>query len=256
MKYKILNGNTLKIIAAISMLIDHIGLLFFPFDGIFRIFGRLAFPIFAFMIAESAKYTRNRKRHFLMMFSLAVICQLVYFIFDSGSLYMCIIVTFSISTLLIYALQNFKRTLFSKNSVKFDKALSGCIFFGGILATFVLNSIITIDYGFIGCVAPVAVSLFDFNDTDAPEKYKKLDKLEYKLVCFTVPLIALIISNMMRKVFIIPYTQVFSLLAIPLLLLYSGKRGSARLKYFFYIFYPVHLAILEGISILTVVLSS
>lgn len=252
---KILSGNALKMIAAISMLADHIGLLFFPFNGIWRILGRLALPIFAFMIAESAKYTRNRKRHFFTMFGLAVICQIVYFIFDSGSTYMCILVTFSISTLLIYALQNFKRALFSKNSDKFDKALSGCIFFGGILATFVLNSFVTIDYGFIGCVMPVSVALFDFKDIDAPKKYKRLDRLEYKLVCLTVPLIALIISNMMRGVFIIPYTQIFSLLAIPLLLLYSGKRGTPKLKYFFYLFYPLHLAILEGIYMLTKILS-
>ena len=42
--------------------------------------------------------------------------------------------------------------------------------------------------------------------------------------------------------------QYYSLLAIPLLLLYSGKRGKANLKYFFYIFYPVHLAVLQGIA--------
>ena len=255
MKHKILSGNALKMIAAISMLIDHIGLLFFPFNGIFRIFGRLAFPIFAYMIAEGAKYTRNKKKHFFTMFSLAVICQIVYFIFDSGSLYMCILVTFSISTLLIYALENFKKTLFSKNTDTFDKVIAGGIFFGGILLTFVLNSILTIDYGFIGCIAPVAVSLLDFKDIDASEKYKKLDKLEYKLICFTLPLIALIISNMMRQVFIIPYTQIFSLLSIPLLFLYSEKRGTPKLKYFFYIFYPVHLALLEGISILAVLMA-
>ena len=255
MGHKILTGNMLKIIAAISMLADHIGIIFFPFDGIWRIFGRLALPIFAFMIAESAKYTRNKKRHFFTMFGLALICQIVYFIFDPKTVYMCILVTFSISTLLIYALQNFKRALFSKNTDKFDKVLAGAIFFGGILVTFVLNSIVTIDYGFIGCIAPLAVSLFDFKDTDAPEKYKRLDKLEYKLICLAVPLIALIISNMMRKVFIIPYTQIFSLLAIPLLLLYSGKRGTPKLKYFFYLFYPLHLALLEGISMLSKMLS-
>ena len=41
-----LSGNMLKIIAAISMLIDHIGYMFFPDVIIFRIIGRLAFPIF------------------------------------------------------------------------------------------------------------------------------------------------------------------------------------------------------------------
>ena len=37
---------------------------------------------------------------------------------------------------------------------------------------------------------------------------------------------------------------------LPLLLAYSGKRGKWNLKYFFYIFYPVHLVILEGIALL------
>jgi len=40
----------------------------------------------------------------------------------------------------------------------------------------------------------------------------------------------------------------WSLAAIPLLLAYSGKRGKANMKYFFYIFYPVHLAALQLID--------
>ena len=42
--------------------------------------------------------------------------------------------------------------------------------------------------------------------------------------------------------------QVWSLLALPLLMLYSGRRGKWNMKYFFYIFYPAHLAILQGIA--------
>lgn len=42
--------------------------------------------------------------------------------------------------------------------------------------------------------------------------------------------------------------QVHALLSLPLLLLYSGKRGKVNLKYFFYIFYPLHLAVLQGIA--------
>jgi len=42
--------------------------------------------------------------------------------------------------------------------------------------------------------------------------------------------------------------QHYALLSLPLLLLYSGKRGKWNMKYFFYIFYPVHLAVLQGIA--------
>lgn len=52
---RILNGNMLKIIAAITMTIDHIGAILFPHILILRIIGRIAFPIFAFMIAEGYK---------------------------------------------------------------------------------------------------------------------------------------------------------------------------------------------------------
>ena len=44
--------------------------------------------------------------------------------------------------------------------------------------------------------------------------------------------------------------QAYSLLALPLLLLYSGRRGKMRLKYFFYVFYPVHMIALYGVKLL------
>ena len=44
--------------------------------------------------------------------------------------------------------------------------------------------------------------------------------------------------------------QIYCLLALPLLALYSGKRGKRKMKYFFYLFYPLHLALLEGIYML------
>jgi hypothetical protein len=48
--------------------------------------------------------------------------------------------------------------------------------------------------------------------------------------------------------------QSYALLALPLLLLYSGKRGKWKLKYFFYVFYPAHLVLLWGIRLLWEVL--
>ena len=114
-KIRILSGNALKIIAAVAMLIDHIGLLFFPEQMIFRVIGRIAFPIFAFMIAEGCRYTRNKLRYLLTLSSLALVIQVVYYI-AMKSLVMSIFVTFSISIVLVYSLQLFKKLYFSPQS--------------------------------------------------------------------------------------------------------------------------------------------
>ncbi|MBO7736222.1 MAG: hypothetical protein J6S22_00120, partial [Clostridia bacterium] len=66
-KLRFLSGNSIKILAAIAMVVDHVGLLFFPFNPIFRMIGRLAFPLFAYMIAEGCKYTKNKWKYLLLM---------------------------------------------------------------------------------------------------------------------------------------------------------------------------------------------
>ena len=90
-----LSGNFLKIIALITMTIDHAGLELFDNMLIMRIIGRISFPIFAYMIAEGCTYTRNRRKHLMTIVSLALIYQVVYFV-AMGSLYQGIFVTFFI----------------------------------------------------------------------------------------------------------------------------------------------------------------
>ena len=58
-----LSQEGLKLIACVCMLIDHIGVLFFPQMDSFRIIGRISFPIFCFLLAEGAHYTRNPKKY-------------------------------------------------------------------------------------------------------------------------------------------------------------------------------------------------
>ena len=83
---KILSSNTLKTIAFISMVIDHVGLVFFPTVIAFRIVGRLAFPIFAFMISEGARYTKNRLAYFLRMLICGILFNAVYYYFTRDTL--------------------------------------------------------------------------------------------------------------------------------------------------------------------------
>ena len=220
---KFLSGNVLKILAAIFMTIDHIGVMLFPRVEILRIIGRLALPIYAFMIAEGCKYTRNKKKYFGMVFGLGAVCQIVYYLFD-GSLYFSILITFSLSILMIYALQYWKR----KKTV-----LSGLVLASSVIGVYLLNQVFTIDYGFWGCMLPVFAALAHGTEQDSDT---------VNITMLGIGLVFLGIS--------IGQTQWPSLLALPLLYAYNGKRGRLKMKYFFYIFYPTHLVVLEGIAML------
>ncbi len=76
------NGDFLKIIAIISMLIDHIGFLLYPQLYILRIIGRLSFPIFCVLLGRGFRRTSNRKIYFLRMLLFALISHMPYIFFS------------------------------------------------------------------------------------------------------------------------------------------------------------------------------
>ena len=92
-KIGFLSGSTLKILACLFMVIDHVGLTFFPEHDIFRILGRLAFPLFAFFIAEGSRYSKHKLRRFLLIFAIGLAFFAFYYVYD-GSLYGNIFLTF------------------------------------------------------------------------------------------------------------------------------------------------------------------
>ncbi len=222
-----LNNNQLKLIAMFSMLLDHAGRELLPQLDILPIIGRLAFPLFAYMIAEGCKYTKNKKKYFLIIALIALGCQAVYFI-AMGSLYQNVLITFSLSIAIIFSVDNFIR---KKNIGSFIPAfliscaaVFLCVFLPDILNTTDFH----IDYGLVGVLLPVAVYF-------APEK-------KSKTVCFTVMLC--ILSLVMGSI------QWYSLFTVPLIIMYNGKRGKLNLKMLFYIFYPAHLAVIHLIDII------
>lgn len=222
-----LTGNQLKLIALITMTIDHVGMLLLPRVRILRAIGRIAFPIFAYMIAEGCQHTRNRRKYLLSMVSLAAICQVVYF-FAMGSLSMCVLVTFSLSIGLIH-LTDYAHAGGRFGTVGLYAALCG-IFFLCYLAHDVLfpQTDFGIEYGLWGVLLPV------FAHFGA----RKQKKLQY----FTAGLALLCLTW--------GGIQWFSMAAIPLIALYNGKRGKWKMKYLFYIYYPLHLVVLQGLSML------
>lgn len=222
-----LSNNQLKIIAMLAMLIDHIGVELLPQYPMLRIIGRLAFPIFAYMIAEGCRYTKNRTRYLLMILGLALGCQTVFFVAEN-SLYQGILVTFSLSIITVYGVDGFvKRIRVSTLAVML---LSLLLVLAALFAAPVLLKAYgyRVDYGALGVFLPVAVYF-------SPNKTTKL---------MSTLIVLAIMGYFMGGV------QWFALLAIPLLLLYNGKRGRLNLKYLFYIFYPVHLVVIYLIGLI------
>lgn len=234
-----LSGNALKSIAALSMLIDHIGVILLPEVDALRIIGRISFPIFAFMIAEGCAKTRNKRRYFLSVFALGAACQVVYYLYD-GSTYLGILITFSISILLIYSLQDLKETAFAAAASRGRQLIAALVFPLLVAAVYLLNQYFTIDYGFWGCMIPVLASIFRKPSSLASSRFDKLDRLGVHVTMLGIGLI--ILSGVRGGV------QPYSLCSVPFLLLYSGIRGTWHMKSFFYIFYPTHLTAITLLS--------
>ena len=247
MKFRFLNGNIIKIIAAVAMVIDHTGLLLFPDILAFRMIGRISMPLFAFAIAEGCRYTRDKFRYFSLIFVYSLAAAAVYD-FLYGGLYLSIFTTFSLSILLIYALQNWKRSIF-ENEGALAIALSGALFLFLVVFVYFLNRInaiggvpFSIDYGFWGCMLPVFASACDLRGcTDL--RLKLPDRYYVRLAFFACGVALLCLNSPL------PYSY-FALLSLVFLVFYNEKRGKYRLKYFFYVFYPVHMAILYLIWLL------
>lgn len=223
-------GSVIKIIAALTMLIDHAGLILFPGQYCMRIVGRIAFPLFAYCIAEGYRYTRHRLRYFLQIFLLGVGCQIVYYIAERDW-YLGILLTFSFSIGLMELARRFKAAFQAEN--KKAVWLWGLALLAAILAVWGFTTVVTVDYGFIGILLPFIAYL--------PEEVGLRKGL------FIAGILALAVDQYLPNGYV---GQFFGLLAVPFLCAYNGKPGRHRMKWFFYIFYPAHLAILYGIAVL------
>ena len=236
---KILNSTHLKIIAIVSMLIDHFakGFIYLgylqshspikkgsfeyeilQFYHVLRGIGRIAFPIFCFLLIEGFLHTKNRKKYLLRLFIFAFISEIPFDL----TLY---------NKLCIWKSQNVFFTLFlgllmlciidwiqSK-----DKDRISAIGFqiATIAIIMYIAKVIHSDYDFKGILLILVFYLLRFNNI---------------LEC---------IGGAIAISWEFPYV----LLAFPPLFLYNGKKGKQR-KYFFYVFYPAHLILIYLIRII------
>ena len=220
-----LTGNQLKILAMIAMTCDHVGLQLLPQLGILRVIGRLALPVYAYMIAEGCRHTHDKKQYLLRMVYLALLCQTVYFV-AMGSLYQCILVTFSLSICLIYLTEHLKNrgSWDFKGTCLFYGAAATVFFVCEILPNLLPNTDFYIDYGISGVLLPVMIY------GGSP------------IGGLTLGLVLLGLQH--------GGIQWLALVAVPLLMLYNGQRGKRRLGKLFYVYYPLHLVVIYGLSLL------
>lgn len=226
-----LSGAAIKWLALITMTVDHIGLLFFPSVTILRIIGRLAFPLFGYMIAEGCVHTRDRKAYLMRTAGLALLCQVAYFAAE-GSLYMCILVTFSLSIFWIMVIDKAKD---SPSAPTYAAAIltSAAIAFVCLgLPALLPGTDFSVDYGIFGVLYAVVVY---FGRT----KTEKLLFGAVMLVCISL------FAPLSFSV------SIFGLLALIPLYFYNGSRGKYNIKLFFYLYYPLHLLVLEGLYMFT-----
>lgn len=222
-----LTGNQLKLIAMVTMTLDHVGLMLLPQYRILRILGRLAFPIYAYMIAEGCRYTHSKGRYFARLFTLGMLCQVVYY-FAMGSLYQCILITFSLSAAMIFLLEWAEK----QGKAVYITSLIGAFLAVGFLCIclpmLLPGTDYGIDYDIFGVLLPVII-------------WAGRTKKEKLWACVLgLTLVAVECGGI----------QWLALGAVPLLALYNGQRGKHAMGKIFYIYYPAHLAAIYGISLL------
>ena len=219
---RVLDGTTLKLIALVSMVIDHLGDSFFPSLAWMRVVGRIAMPVFAFCVAEGYIHTRDRQSYLLRMGVFALISEIPFDLAQYGRLELShqnIMFTFFLA---LCALM-----LFDYIAERFD-GVRGLVLGVSAVAVIAVGSVfLGADYNFsaIGLV-------FIF--------YLLRDQEPFIRYVSGAAFLALT-----RNVGIYRW----SILGIVPLAFYNGKRGRG-LKLLFYVFYPAHLLAIYLVKLL------
>lgn len=221
-----MNRTVLKIIAIVSMLIDHIGV-FLLIEGdlylAFRLMGRLAFPIFAFMIAQGFLKSRNVNRY--------VIRLAVFALFIEG-------------LFLVHALLSEVPYIPLKDNVIAPLLL-------GLLVLICVRS--SNDFTRLGLIGILVFTMFvqypySIYGLSLIAIFGLISKKWLQAILFLfIHIVFIQIPGINNVLYLYPWQQQFALFFLPLLFLYNGKKGRDY-KYLFYLFYPLHLIVLWVIA--------
>lgn len=218
-----LSGSALKVIAMISMVIDHIALYLMEHGTLLyetmRCVGRIAFPVFAFLIAEGFIHTRSRYRYFFILLGFAVISEIPWFLLNGadGTHNVMFTLALGVASLMVF-----------ENLLQRSLAL-GFLWTLGMAG---LASWLGVDYEWRGSLIIVIFYLFNGYGQSFP--YSR----GMQFFC--------------TFVLMIHYGGIGAIMACMVLYLYNGKRGFIKayiVKYVFYMFYSIHLLMIYEILI-------
>jgi len=208
------------------MIIDHIGLFFFPNLLILRMIGRVAFPLFAWLIANGSCHTRNIDLYLKRLFIFAVISQAPFYY--ANRLINPSFNTLNIFFTLFLGLLAIKLIKMSNSKLKWSLIIALSAFIGHI---------IKVDFGAIGVLSIIFFYIY-FKD-------KKRLILSQTAIYLIQPIYKLTESAAINAgdilLYYIYYTPVI-LLTLVIILYYNNEEGR-KMKYVFYLFYPLQFVI-------------
>ena len=218
-----LSRNQLKIIAIITMIIDHIGVAFFT-EGhivyeVLRFIGRISFPVFLFIFLDGFFMSQNRKKHIFELLFFGIVSEPFYDKALHGQWFDWSSQNVMLTWFLCYTMLCFLEM------TKKCKILYRIAYSVGIITVYILISyFLKVDYGFIGILCMTT--------------------------CYYLSISKIVMPILLGASYLEPGT----LLSIPILCLYDKnkpcKKPNKVLKYIMYWFYPVHLLIIAVIQML------
>lgn len=211
-----MNRFQLKLFAILTMLVDHVGAVLFPQYLAFRVIGRLAFPIFMYLIAQGLIYTSSVGAYLGRLFAFALISEIPFdlafhrVVFYPGS--QNVFFTLFLGLAAIAVLKRY-----------WEAHPVPAFLFAAAMA--VLAELMRTDYGWFG-VAGIVVFYCFRNARGAGIAVFSLVLIAFSLISGST-------------------LELFALFSGVVLYFYdSTKKGRWNWKYFFYVFYPAHLLLL------------
>ena len=245
-----MSALALRIVACVCMLLDHIGYCFagrYPFLEPLRWIGRIAFPLYVFLIVNGFRHTSDRLRYALRLFLFALLSQVPFaLMFHHGDIFgkLNVFFTLLIALLVVWATDELRNRRRTKYLAFLPAVLVFALYYFGWLSS---------DYGARGLLLAMVFYLFE----------GKIILLFFGMllsIYYTYPIsLGFGLLNLLRGRafhFSAPTAwqlkQLFSLLSLVFIFLYNGKRGSLpknpvagkAVQLGFYLFYPLHLLVL------------